>query len=201
MEPLNGFQANAAPSEAAGLLAACLAKRLACAGVGRAAKRCAGMGAGCGGKYHVDGVYIILSVHKAGGRQSAWSCQACKGRQEPRRRRLPDPWGGFHTSASRACTPPSRGRPPLLPVCKSYQQCTNRPPHGKGVRFRVILYWLRQRVWVVVPLAEPHSGCPARLDPSRPSDLQRRLGLTSSPAARMPMYMARGMLACLGFRV
>ena len=97
--------------------------------------------------------------------------------------------------------PPSRGRFPLLPVCKSYQQCTNRPPHGKGVRFRVILYWLRQRVWVVVPLAEPHSGCPARLDPSRPSDLQRRLGLTSSPAARMPMCMARGMLACLGFRV
>ena len=33
--------------------------------------------------------------------------------------------------------PPSRGRSPLLPVCKSYQQCTNRPPHGKGVRFRV----------------------------------------------------------------
>ena len=96
---------------------------------------------------------------------------------------------------------PSRGRSPLLPVCKSYQQCTNRPPHGKGVRFRVILYWLRQRVWVVVPFAEPHSGCPARLDPSRPSDLQRRLGLTSSPAARMPMYMARGVLACLGFRV
>ena len=54
MEPLNGFQANVAPSEAAGLPAACLAKRLACAGVGRAAKRCAGMGAGCGGKYHVD---------------------------------------------------------------------------------------------------------------------------------------------------
>ena len=66
---MNGFQANVAPSEAAGLPAACLAKRLACAGVGRAAKRCAGMGAGCGGKYHVDGVYIILSV-QAGGRQS-----------------------------------------------------------------------------------------------------------------------------------
>ena len=107
----------------------------------------------------------------------------------------------YKKSFCAACTPPSRGRSPLLPVCKSYQQCTNRPPHGKGVRFRVILYWLRQRVWVVVPLAEPHSGCPARLDPSRPSDLQRRLGLTSSPAARMPMYMARGMLACLEFRV
>ena len=26
--------------------------------------RCAGLGAGCDGKYHVDGVYIILSVHK-----------------------------------------------------------------------------------------------------------------------------------------
>ena len=108
----------------------------------------------------------------------------------------------FKKSFCAACTPPpSRGRFPLLPVCKSYQQCTNRPPRGKGVRFRGILYWLRQRVWVVVPLAEPHSGCPARLDPSRPSDLQRRLGLTSSPAARMPMCMARGMLACLGFRV
>ena len=85
MEPLNGFQANAAPSEAAGLPAACLAKLLACAGMGRAAKRqsffklpslrsvarCAGLGAGCSGKYHVDGVYIILSVHKAGGRPSA----------------------------------------------------------------------------------------------------------------------------------
>ena len=66
MEPLNGFHANVAPSEAAGLPAACLAKRLACAGVGRAAKRCAGMGAGCGGKYHVDGIYIILSVRQAG---------------------------------------------------------------------------------------------------------------------------------------
>ena len=108
----------------------------------------------------------------------------------------------YKKSFCAACTPPpSRGRSPLLPVRKSYQQCTNRPPHGKGVRFRVILYWLRQRVWVVVPLAEPHSGCLARLDPSRPSDLQRRLGLTSSPAARMPMYMARGTLACLGFRV
>ena len=125
MEPLNGFQANAAPSEAAGLPAACPAKLLACAGMGRAAKRqsffelpslrsvarwpgcglqrqvpcrrrlhnpqrealvlfrvaqlavphecaarCAGLGAGCGGKYHVDGVHIILS-HKAGGRPSA----------------------------------------------------------------------------------------------------------------------------------
>ena len=83
MEPLNGFQANVAPSEAAGLPAACLAKRLACAGVGRAAKRCAGMGAGCGGKYHVDGVYIILSVHKAGGRQSAWSCPGLRRPQTP----------------------------------------------------------------------------------------------------------------------
>ena len=82
MEPLNGFQANVASSEAAGLPAACLAKRLACAGVGRAAKRCAGMGAGCGGKYHVDGVYIILSVRKAGGRLSAWSCPGLRG---PRR--------------------------------------------------------------------------------------------------------------------
>ena len=72
-------------TEAAGLPAACLAKLLACAGMGRAAKRqsffelhslrsvarCAGLGAGCSGKYHVDGVYIILSVHKAGGRPSA----------------------------------------------------------------------------------------------------------------------------------
>ena len=39
MEPLNGFQTNVALSEAAGLPAACLAKLLACAGVGRAAKR------------------------------------------------------------------------------------------------------------------------------------------------------------------
>ena len=118
----------------------------------------------------------------------------CKSYQQCKKRPTKSPF-------ARRVPPPSRGRSPLLPVCKSYQQCTNRPPHGKGVRFRVILYWLRQRVWVVVPLAEPHSGCPARLDPSRPSDLQRRLGLTSSPAARMPMYMARGMLACLGFRV
>ena len=117
----------------------------------------------------------------------------CKSYQQCKKRPTKSPF-------ARRVPPPSRGRSPLLPVCKSYQQCTNRPPHGKGVRFRVILYWLRQRVWVVVPLAEPHSGCPARLDPSRPSDLQRRLGLTSSPAARMPMYMARGMLACLGFR-
>ena len=96
---MNGFQANVAPSEAAGLPAACLAKHLACAGVGRAAKRCAGMGAGCGGKYHADGVYIILSVRKAGGRQRVHGvAQACAGR----RRRLPDPWGGFRTSASRA---------------------------------------------------------------------------------------------------
>ena len=93
MEPLNGFQANVAPSEAAGLPAACLAKRLACAGVGRAAKRCAGMGAGCGGKYHVDGVYIILADDRVHG-----VAQACAGR----RRRLPDPRGGFHTRASRA---------------------------------------------------------------------------------------------------
>ena len=99
------------------------------------------------------------------------------------------------------CTPPQPGQAPLLPVCKSYQQRTKRPPEPNGAGFRVILYWLRQRVWVVVPLAEPHSGCPARLDPSRPSGLQRRLGLTSSPEARMPMYMAKGMLACLGFRV
>ena len=74
MEPLNGFQANAAPSEAAGLPA----KLLACAGMGRAAKRqsffelpslrsvarCAGLGAGCSGKCHVDGVYIILSAKR-----------------------------------------------------------------------------------------------------------------------------------------
>ena len=99
------------------------------------------------------------------------------------------------------CTPPHPGQAPLLPVCKSYQQCTKRPPEPNGAGFRVILYWLRQRVWVVVPLAEPHSGCPARLDPSRPSGSHWRLGLTSSPKARMPMYMARGMLACLGFRV
>ena len=102
----------------------------------------------------------------------------------------------YKKSFCAACTPPQPGQVPLLPVCKSYQQCTKPPPHANGARFRVIL---RQRVWVVVPLAEPRSGCPARLDPSRPSDLQRRLGLTSSPAARMPMYMARGMLACLGF--
>ena len=44
-------------------------------------------------------------------------------------------------------------------------------------------------------------SCPARLDPSRPSDSHWRLGTASSPEARMPMYMARGMLACLGFRV
>ena len=118
----------------------------------------------------------------------------CKSYQQRKKRPTKSPF-------ARRVPPPSRGRSPLLPVCKSYQQCTNRPPHGKGVRFRVILYWLRQRVWVVVPLAEPRSGCPARLDPSRPSDLQRRLGLTSSPAARMPMYMARGTLACLGFTV
>ena len=99
------------------------------------------------------------------------------------------------------CTPPHPGQAPLLRVCKSYQQCTKRPPEPNGAGFRVILYWLRQRVWVVVPLAEPHSGCPARLDPSRPSGSHWRLGLTSSPKARMPMYMARGMLACLGFRV
>ena len=118
----------------------------------------------------------------------------CKSYQQCKKRPTKSPF-------ARRVPPPSRSRFPLLPVCKSYQQCTKPPPHANGARFRVILYWLRQRVWVVVPLAEPHSGCPARLDPSRPSDLQRRLGLTSSPAARMPMYMARGMLACLGFRV
>ena len=104
----------------------------------------------------------------------------CKSYQQCKKRPTKSPF-------ARRVPPPSRGRSPLLPVCKSYQQCTNRPPHGKGVRFRAILYWLRQRVWVVVALAEPRSGCPARLDPGRPSDLQRRLGLTSSPAARMPM--------------
>ena len=36
----------------------------------RSVARCAGLGAGCSGKYHVDGVYIILSVHKAGERPS-----------------------------------------------------------------------------------------------------------------------------------
>ena len=66
MEPLNGFQANVAPSEAAGLPANVLPAQAWVA--------LQSMGAGCGGKYHVDGVYIILSVHKAGGRQSAWSC-------------------------------------------------------------------------------------------------------------------------------
>ena len=86
---MNGFQANVAPSEAAGLPAACLAKR------------CAGMSTNCGGKYHVDGVYIILSVHKADDRVCGVA-QTCAGRQAPRRRRLPDPWGGFQTSASHA---------------------------------------------------------------------------------------------------
>ena len=52
--------------------------------------RCAGLGAGCGGKCHVDGVYIILSVRTAGGRQSAWSCPGLR-RPPRRRRRLPDP--------------------------------------------------------------------------------------------------------------
>ena len=94
MEPLNGFQANVAPSEAAGPPAACLVKRLACAGVGRAAKRCAGMGAGCGGKYHVDGVYIIL--RRAGDR--AWSHL---GLRRPPRRRLPDPWRVPHERVAR----------------------------------------------------------------------------------------------------
>ena len=93
----------------------------------------------------------------------------CKSYQQCKKRPAKSPF-------ARRVPPPSRGRFPLLPVCKSYQQCTKPPPHANGARFRVILYWLRQRVWVVVPLAEPHSGCPARLDPSRPSDLQRRLG-------------------------
>ena len=105
--------------------------------------------------------------------------------------------------------PPSRGRSPLLPVCKSYQQCkkgparllvlgVRPPPAGPGPRYcpyakvissarsnlqKVLLRGVhpppqpgqvpaklstalnhrRFRVWVVVPLAEPHSGCPARL--------------------------------------
>ena len=87
-----------------------LAKLLACAGMGRAAKRqsffrarvarCAGLGAGCGGKYHVDGVYIILSVH--GGRTTKRRVDAVylillrlpgRGprRQAPCRRRLQNP--------------------------------------------------------------------------------------------------------------
>ena len=118
----------------------------------------------------------------------------CKSYQQCKKRPTKSPF-------ARRVPPPQPGQVPLLPVCKSYQQRTKRPPEPNGAGFRVILYWLRQRVWVVVPLAEPRSGCPARLDPSRPSGLQRRLGLTSSPEARMPMYMARGMLACLGFRV
>ena len=62
--------------------------------------RCAGLGAGCGGKYHVDGVYIILSVH--GGRTTKRRVDAVylillrlpgRGprRQAPCRRRLQNP--------------------------------------------------------------------------------------------------------------
>ena len=40
--------------------------------------RCAGLGAGCGGKHHVDGVYIILSARTAGGRQLPRLAQAAK---------------------------------------------------------------------------------------------------------------------------
>ena len=121
----------------------------------------------------------------------------CKSYQQCKKRPTKSPF-------VRRVPPPQPGQVPAITRMQKLSTVRKPTPtwnNGKGVRFRVILYWLRQRVWVVVPLAEPHSGCPARLDPSRPSDLQRRLGLTSSPAARMPMYMARGMLACLGFRV
>ena len=40
--------------------------------------------------------------------------------------------------------------------------------------------------------------CPARLDPSRPSDSYWCRGRASSLKARVPMYMVSGALACLG---
>ena len=119
MEPLNGFQANVAPSEAAGLPAACLVKRLACAGVGRAAKH------GCGlrrqvpcrrrlhnpqrpqggrttecvelprfaqaAKRHVDAVYLIRGAGSTRARRAL--CLPGRGlrRQVPCRRRLHNP--------------------------------------------------------------------------------------------------------------
>ena len=234
MEPLNGFQANAAPSEAAGLPAACLAKRLACVGVGRAAKRCARRrGSRCkalrwhgcwlrrqvpcrrrlhnpqrpqGGrttqcmelprlaqaaKRHVDAVYLIRGAGSTRARRTLRLPGRGLRRQVPCRRRLHNPQrrqggrqllalltfscAGVGHAAKRGVAkaprpaaqtrmgqarvdivckapcawrvpPPSRGRSPLLPVCKSYQQCKKGParllvlgvyppPAGAGPRY------------------------------------------------------------------
>ena len=45
------------------------------------------------------------------------------------------------------------------------------------------------------------SSCPARLNPSRSVDLYWRRGTASSLRLERPMYMVKGALACLGFRV
>ena len=167
---MNGFQANVAPSEAAGLPAACLAKRLACAGVGRAAKRCARRrGSRCKAlRWH--GCWLRRQVPcrrrlhnpqrlaQAAERhveiRGARSTRARRTlrlpgrglrRQVPCRRRRHNPQrlqsGRQGHAAKRgvandvvckaACAwrvpPPSRGRSPLLPVCKSYQQRKKGP--------------------------------------------------------------------------
>ena len=129
--------------------------------------RCVCLGVGCGGKYHVDGVYIILSARKVflrrrGSGCKAWSCQGAKTAAQTRTGqarvdvvckqaakapctwRTPPPAGAgppyypyakvissagkdLQGSLCLRVPPPSRGRSPLLPVCKSYQQCKKRP--------------------------------------------------------------------------